>query len=63
MRSTPSTPSLDQRARELPAPRPGVVLSIPIDLYPAYMRIHGIVPNGYHHPVLHIKKGDQNVKK
>lgn len=62
MRSTPSTPSLDQRARELPVPEPGVVLSIPIDLYPAYMRLHGLVPGGYKDPILYVKKEVTNDK-
>lgn len=31
-----------QRAARLPAPRPGLVIEIPLDLWPAYRQLHGI---------------------
>ena len=58
MRPNPSQPTDDPRLSKLPAPQPGVPVNVPIDLYPAYMLLHGYQPNGYNHPVLLITKGD-----
>lgn len=31
-----------QRAARLPAPRPGLIVDMPLDLWPAYQQLHGI---------------------
>ncbi len=56
-----TAPEVDPRLLKLPAPVPGVVLNIPIELYPAYMKFRGLEPNGYNHPVLYVKRGAPNV--
>lgn len=47
--------------RRLPAPQKGVVLNIPLDLWPLYMQLHKIKPNGYRIPTatLLIKRKDE----
>ena len=46
------------RLKRIPAPKPGVVIVIPLDLYPEYMQLHGYEPAGYRNGVLTIKKGE-----
>lgn len=59
MKSTPlpTMPEVDPALKALPAPQPGVVISVPIMLFPEYMRLHGYEPNGYQDGILNIKKG------
>jgi len=47
---------LVQRAKRLPAPQPGLVINVPLRLYPAYMALHGIEPVRYDRPILIVKK-------
>ena len=42
MKTMKSTKSISQRAAELPAPQPGVVINMPLELWPAYQQLHGI---------------------
>lgn len=36
-----------ERARKLPKPVPGVRVSVPLELVPAYLRLYGLTPAGY----------------
>jgi hypothetical protein len=60
MQAIPFKPDSDTRLQKLPAPVPGVVINIPIDLYPAYMRLHGYEPVEYQNGITIIRKGDFN---
>lgn len=46
-----------QRAvRRLPAPQPGIEITVPLELWPLYMQLHGIEPAGCRYPTLLVKK-------
>ena len=40
----------------LPAPEPGVVVTVPLMLWALYLQVHQIEPAQYRHPVLLIKQ-------
>lgn len=39
-----------ERARKLPRPVPGVRVSVPLELVPAYLRLYGLTPAGFVEP-------------
>ena len=43
-------------AKRLPAPVPGVPMNVPLRLWPAYMKLHGIAPKEWHAPILLITR-------
>jgi len=45
-----------KRVRRLPAPVPGVVVNVPLMLWPLYMQVHGIEPKRYERYILFVKK-------
>ncbi len=52
--------SAEQRRRQavkrLPAPQPGVVVTVPLALWPLYMQLHQIEPKEYRRPILIVQK-------
>ena len=45
-----------ERVQALPAPEPGVVVTVPLMLWALYMQVHQIEPAQYRHPILLIKQ-------
>lgn len=44
------------QVQRLPAPAPGIVVTVPLMLLALYMQIHGIEPKAYERQVLIVKK-------
>ena len=47
-----------ERVQALPAPTPGVVVTVPLMLWALYLQVHQIEPAQYRHPMLLIKRKD-----
>lgn len=48
-----------ERAKSLPKPTPGVKLSVPLDLVPVYLAMHGLKPVNWFEPdTLKVKRLD-----
>lgn len=54
----PEITSEERAVRRLPAPQKGVVLTIPLRLWPAYMALHGIEPKAYERHILIVQKAE-----
>lgn len=44
----------------LPAPEPGVVVTVPLMLWPVYMQLHGLTPKAFRYPNLLVEKVGQD---
>lgn len=47
---------------QLDVPTPGVVVTVPLMLLMDYMRLYGLEPKGYEHPVLIVGEKDKSTK-
>lgn len=45
-----------KRVRKLPAPVPGVVVNVPLMLWPLYMQLYELEPKEYQRPILIVQK-------
>jgi len=45
-----------QAVKRLPAPQPGLVITVPLALWPLYMQLHQIEPKEYRRPILIVQK-------
>lgn len=45
-----------KRVQALPAPEPGVVVTVPLMLLALYMQVHGIEPKAYERQLLIVKR-------
>lgn len=45
-----------ERVQALPAPEPGVVVTVPLMLLALYMQVHGIEPKAYERQLLIVKR-------
>jgi hypothetical protein len=46
-----------KRARRLPMPGPGIVVTVPLHLLPEYLQIYSLQPNGIREPKVQPKYG------
>ena len=46
-----------QKARRLPMPGPGIVVTVPLSLLPEYLQIYSLQPNGIREPKVQPKYG------
>lgn len=60
----PQSPTEQREAlKRLPAPMPGVVVSVPLALWPLYMNQHGIEPWRYLPPILWVKRRAHGIQR
>ena len=41
---------------KLPAPKPGLIVDVPLIIWPEYQEAHRIKPTGYRHPFVFVER-------
>lgn len=56
-KAAPTPTAREQKARNLPLPGPGIVVRVPLHLWPEYQALHALKPTGIREPRVQPEKG------